>query len=427
MKISKYVYIANDRDKTFIYNTLNKSILEIEGSISLKELSNINMDNGFNKVLVEYEILVDDDLNEFQKAIERFKTCSKSKGKLSITLTTTTRCNCDCFYCYQKGSINQEGDFKYFSEFDHFLKTYQEKYADHTLEISFHGGEPLLCWNWFKKIFNIAKKYFSEVYTTIVTNGTLMNKEIADLLKSINLKKALITIDGPQKIHDQRRPFKFQNGCSPYDKIKNGLKVLLEAGIKVGISINCDQNNINYLPEWYHHEIAPILEKYPQTSFYISRVTSGKNNPLKNIIPTEVFTKKRDSFLKSIGHQFHNSVAFLDDLQDHLCSLKTDHELIFDVTGYIYKCISLVGNVKYSIGHISDPDVVKKNHLYFENFLNESCKICKYFPICYGGCLLERINGDSSKGCRKKSLEQNLKSKIQMYARMREEANDSCE
>lgn len=36
---------------------------------------------------------------------------------------------------------------------------------------------------------------------------------------------------------------------------------------------------------------------------------------------------------------------------------------------------------------------------YFEQFLNDKCYNCKYFPLYYGGCVFERLTKQSNNGC----------------------------
>lgn len=68
---------------------------------------------------------------------------------------------------------------------------------------------------------------------------------------------------------------------------------------------------------------------------------------------------------------------------------------VIDPNGFVYKCISRVGREEYSIGHVGngfgfDADAHKK----VTPFDSESCKTCKYFPICKGGCLMNNMGVD---------------------------------
>ncbi len=103
-----------------------------------------------------------------------------------IRLELTNNCNLDCTYCYFSGSYP-----KYTSKGNKFMKFETAKKAidllydnsdkqQNKITISFYGGEPLLNFALIKDVVDYAKERLKEkeIEFGIVTNGTLLNKEI---------------------------------------------------------------------------------------------------------------------------------------------------------------------------------------------------------------------------------------------------------
>jgi uncharacterized protein len=72
-----------------------------------------------------------------------------------------------------------------------------------------------------------------------------------------------------------------------------------------------------------------------------------------------------------------------------------------DPSGNIYKCIEHLGNEQYAMGNILNKNisVLKIAKSFFEEnpFDDEECSNCKIFPICGGGCPLDRIRNKNKK------------------------------
>lgn len=94
-------------------------------------------------------------------------------------------------------------------------------------EIRFTGGEPLVHKDIYKMI-ELATKL--GIYTSIGTNGTLIDEETAKKLKNMGLKKAVVSLDGTREKHDEIR------GKGNYDKTILSIKYLQNQGIKIKVN-----------------------------------------------------------------------------------------------------------------------------------------------------------------------------------------------
>ena len=110
---------------------------------------------------------------------------------LSVILPISSSCNLNCPYCFAQ---TNEGHFN----FKNYTKTDIEKLIQRLYTINkgkktlliFFGGEPLLNFELIKHTVNhIKHKGLEESFCySITTNGTLINREIADFLKENHIK-----------------------------------------------------------------------------------------------------------------------------------------------------------------------------------------------------------------------------------------------
>lgn len=141
----------------------------------------------------------------------------------SISLTITNYCNLRCKMC---GQWSEEGYIKNDSGLRQrnlgiadWKKLVDEAVAHQIPSVIIRGGEPFL----YPEIIELLEYiHFRGLFISIDTNGTLLKKYAADLLR-IGKIHITISVDGPEKIHDQVRGL---SGC--FKKIEEGLALLNE-------------------------------------------------------------------------------------------------------------------------------------------------------------------------------------------------------
>lgn len=132
----------------------------------------------------------------------------------SITLELTERCNLRCKYCVYSETNN---DFRSFGERDMSLDTAQKSIdflmehssQDKKVYIGLYGGEPLLRFPLVKQIIEYVKSKYPQrkVFYSMTSNRTLMTEEIAEFLSNIEDMSIVVSMDGPEEIHDNQRVF----------------------------------------------------------------------------------------------------------------------------------------------------------------------------------------------------------------------------
>ncbi len=150
---------------------------------------------------------------------------------LEIILKVSERCNINCDYCYVFNKGNSAADDsparlsnKNISHLVCFLQRACQEYQIGTIQIDFHGGEPLLM---KKESFTnmciqlISGNYCgSQLRLALQTNATLIDNEWIAIFEKYSVNVS-ISIDGPKHINDRHRLD--TKGRSTYEGTVRGL------------------------------------------------------------------------------------------------------------------------------------------------------------------------------------------------------------
>lgn len=151
----------------------------------------------------------------------------------------TEKCNLRCKHCYQTGGRTEELTLQevkaVVSEFEDTLKAWSDAY-DISFSSSFNitGGEPLLRQDILRTIETIARPGF-DIY--LLSNGTLINREISAALAGMGVKGVQVSMEGPEDVHDSIR------GKGSFSSAVKGIGNLLEAGLNVTMNATLSEVN----------------------------------------------------------------------------------------------------------------------------------------------------------------------------------------
>ncbi len=155
----------------------------------------------------------------------------------------TEKCNLKCSHCYQKGERKDELSFREVNEtIKEITETLNDWKADYELDFSpsmnITGGEPFLR----KDIFEILSEIKNAGFDIhLLTNGTLVDRAIAEKLYETGVKGVQVSIEGPEEIHEGIR------GRGSFSASLRGVKHLLDAGLTVTLNATISNLNAEYL------------------------------------------------------------------------------------------------------------------------------------------------------------------------------------
>ncbi len=169
------------------------------------------------------------------------------------------RCNLACQHCY---SISADIDFPGELSTPEIFATMDDLKAFGVPVLIFSGGEPLL----HPDIFRISRRAKAMgFYVGLSTNGTLIDESLLPKVAAIGYDYVGISLDGLKYTHDR-----FRRKRGAFDASLNAVRLLRDAGIKVGLRFTLTQDNAHDLPA-----LLELLDTENIDKFYLSHLNYG--------------------------------------------------------------------------------------------------------------------------------------------------------
>jgi len=280
-----------------------------------------------------------------------------------------------------------------------------------SINIYLFGGEPLL--NMDVGLYILEEiKSFCEVNSllfniSIVTNGTLLDKDMIEKLQNFNCT-VQITLDGVREVHNKRRMY--SNGEGSFEVVLNALRELNKnVNIKTIIRVNIDRTNINST-----YDLLDFIGKNGEmltnctVNFGIVRTQGAacsgysskciSDNEIGNVL-YELWTYAEK---QGFQHGIKPQRKFL------YCGMYCENAFIIAPNLDVYKCVDHTGVSEHLMGRIDEMgNYVDQTSAFYEwmtvdPLKNDTCKKCVYLPTCGGGCGVISYNESGSyqaEGC----------------------------
>lgn len=385
-------------NENVVYNTFSKALIVLSDE-ELHNFNNLSLSDPDDiRDLLDYGILINESDDEIA-FLKYFHYKTKFANKvLFLTIAPTLDCNFACPYCYEnrrKGKMSatvQKGVLKYIED--------SIKNGIECLNITWYGGEPLMCFdiveNMSNQITSICSEHKCRLKMDIVTNGYLLTPEIVEKLDLIGITKVQITIDGLKEHHDERRPLRGKKGT--FDKIIENLALFDDSPLSVLVRMNVDNRNCV--------DFKPLKTRIDSLGNNNIRVYASPvediNKDTVNEVSEFMSTDEFESFaLKACddGDWGDDDFSVMDD-RYCFCTSETEACYVVDDLGNFYKCWDEVGREEYSCFNILNPDSVNYNQIakFVTNdpFSDEKCKDCVFLPLCFGGCKFQKTQMNKS-------------------------------
>ncbi len=169
------------------------------------------------------------------------------------------RCNLTCKHCY---SISADKDFPGELSTAEVCTVMDDLRAFRVPVLILSGGEPLLR----PDIFDIARRAKEMgFYVGLSSNGTLIDKNNIDAIAAVGFDYVGVSLDGLNETHDR---FRRKEGA--FDASLAGIRLCIDAGIKVGLRFTLTQDNAHDLPG-----LLKLMEEEKVEKFYLSHLNYG--------------------------------------------------------------------------------------------------------------------------------------------------------
>ncbi len=372
-------------------------------------------------------MIVDDREEEKNTMLSFLDRMNENNPVLSMTVVLNLDCNFACIYCY-------EGDMKgklYMSDQtgDQLIRFIQNNFSEHktSLVIDFYGGEPLLSLGLIKSISKRLKSFTERKKAsysfTLVTNGSLFKRKVAEELVPLGLKSVQITLDGPAENHNKYRPFK--SGADSFDIIIENIRETCGLA-KINIVGNYDKDNYEKYPL--------LLDSLQDAGLPPEKIAGMKFSPVMNRPEGDITPVDYNEGCMSINEPWLLTAgAFLREeilkrgyhtpkVGFTICAIENRDIYVVNYDGAIYKCPAFIGKQGFAVGNLKTGVSDYTNAYKLGIWRNEECADCVYLPLCFGGCRYMSFVRDGNLetlDCKKSYLDRSLEAMVKQDVKYR--------
>lgn len=374
-------------EHNYIYNTLTDNFV-INNNTSTNLLNNSD-ENTINK-LIQGGFCVNKEVNEQNLLLYSYQTARFNPGIINIFLIPSMMCNLECEYCFTK---NKSANYMNKLTANHIIRfIYLLSKNTNQLNITWGGGgEPLMNTDIIVYIEQkLRQRIRIPIFSTIITNGTLLGKNVAYKLKNVGISRIVVTIDGPKEIHNQRRKLKF--GTDSFSLIKENIienSNLFECIIRMVV----DKENASYIVD---------LIKSLQDIKNIKITLLHQMDCGTNCLGTLYNIKTYHSMLQCSNE---HDECYWGGIKPYLslCNALRNYDFTINTDGRLYKCPVELNDGSCSVGNVREGININASYLRWLTCLpcyaNENCATCKYYPICSSICPKVRDKYLNEFGC----------------------------
>ena len=317
------------------------------------------------------------------------------RNGLGLIVAPTMNCNMACEYCFEE---NKKGKMP--PEVIEGLIDFVEKRAPglRQVDINWYGGEPLMALDIIEDItesmLDLAKENKFVYTSSMISNGYLLTKETVDKLVDLKVSMVQITLDGPRRIHDKRRPLR--NGRGSFDTILENIKYATTK-LKIGVRVNIDKSfDESLVSELLDELVEAGLQK--RVGIYFGQLEPASEicaNIAESCYNANEFSAAEVRYYRRL-HEHGFQILRLPAPIGVYCMAQIVSAFLIDPDGDIYRCFNHVGDKSKIMGNIRNP--INYEHpafrklFAFDPFADAACRECEILPICMGGCPAKRVD-----------------------------------
>lgn len=383
------------------------------------------------EVMKRHRFFVDRDLDEHKLYQYWERTGRYSSDTFGLTIAPTLNCNMRCPYCFED-KLNKVMDDDTQEALLKFVKTKLTTGAYKKFSTSWYGGEPLLKKDIIEylsgEFIKLCDEYHIEYKSEIITNGILLDKDTALMLKEkCKISFVQITIDGTREIHNKRRLL--ANEGDSFEIITNNIDSARNT-IFIMVRCNIDKTNLGEAEKLIDYFLKE--RKWGDTvGLYfapIEKISSHCETNSSHCYSRQEFGLIEAELLRKIYDRgsFQLIQYLYPTSQVVSCAAISTNFYVVDPVGNLYKCWNVMSDSSKNVGNIFTGEKMNRENLSWLCMDTPSqCMECKLLPLCNGGCPHQRLLHDNTPTCWNKtiSFKENLRIVFEEYKKR----NPVCE
>ncbi len=355
---------------------------------------------------------------------------SRHRGSQYGFLPTYT-CNLRCPYCFQRKLddknhvMTEEMVDLAFAAIDELESKVPSFKGDSAQKppipgIAIAGGEPLLRSPRQRKVLERIVQSSEErnFKYSITTNGVELENFVDFFDRTAMITDIQVTVDGPDYIHNERRPF--ADGRGTFHSIERGVNAALKKKLPLSLRVNLDSANVDHLKELATFIVASGWPEAENFHCYVSPVTDNSGvGGYERITDESLLLEKILALHDSDPH-----LAKIFDIKhfrgfDYVRKLVEEKEPkmpvlyrceavlgmhIFDALGNVYVCLEASGSPHLAVGSYVPTfkiDEAKLEEWFKKDLVNlQACTDCRVRFICAGGCAYKAFSNPGVVDCK---------------------------
>lgn len=409
MQLSTYLKIYPCPDQpgmNLVYSTARSSVVLLPDEL-LEAAGNNTLEDEERKILAGLGVLVEDQAAE-QERMRGIFDIPRPDVPFNAIVALNLDCNLACPYCYEASF--RDSRYMDIGTAELLVETIRrERIArGQPVRLNFYGGEPLLSLDLIRAISRplqeAARQRGVSFTFSMVTNGTLLNRPLAEELAGLGFSRAKITLDGPAELHDISRPF--VSGRGSYRTIlRNVIDIHRIVALQLGG--NYTRDNYRQFPRMLDDLLAGGVDPSRVAAVLFAPVVarSGQGGITDFnegcACSYEPWLVEASLYLReeTLKRGFPAPKPRLS-----VCMVELEHDLVIGLDGSYYKCPAFMGDPCLRIGSLAGGvDDYRRSHC-LDMWKTGECLACAYLPICFGGCRQMTLLRDGAMGrvdCRK--------------------------
>lgn len=401
----------------YVYDVNRNSILKVPEEVyKFLNENNSSFENAspYIKNMLDYGFFKSDKVEMTKHPETDFLGYYMKNHLNTLLLQVTQNCNLRCDYCIYSGNYNTRthNNLKMTSSIakqgiDYLVK---HSYDNDLLFLGFYGGEPLLEYPLIKECMDYTLKSVptKKIHFSITTNGTLLTPKIVDQLINYNIF-LLVSIDGPEHIHDESRRFASNNKGS-FRKIYDNLKYIQDHYPEfyknnINFNIVVHENGFNDVDEFVANDPlfsnSIFLANFISDNYTDKKYSISENSLIDYRYKRFLLYLQKTGYLKEytpsklLTQSFYKNIHIEDYLDNRVCLPKAFHrggscipglhKLFLTANGDFYPCerVNESSNAT-KIGTIdAGLDLSKIKELTnLESYTSSDCHNCWAYSFC---------------------------------------------
>lgn len=368
---------------------------------------NFKMFKSLIDIMIQYKIIIADKGYD-DKVLAAIKD-SLPEPYISVCYFIMTEfCNLSCSYCFIENGMDANAHNRKIMSIntvkqglDFYCRqiSLKPELFNQEKSIIIYGGEPLTNFDNVCYLLDLIKDYKecgklpNSLSVALLTNGTLMNDEIALKLSKYDLSVS-ISLDGADADANSCR--KYRAGDSAYNDIIRGVDISMRHGLDCGLSVTLTDKSLESLDK-----MEKIVEETGVKSLGFNMImtdeffqVSDDYNRKASMFVIESFQRFRekgiyeDRMMRKLK-AFTKSKLYLFD-----CAAAGGNQMVIAPDGKVGCCHGALYNREYfptSVDNIDFNPTTNKDYLAWADrtpINMEECQKCVALGICGGGCAL---------------------------------------